>query len=287
MEYENPYSNAKQFWSAVKTKFELDTQRTAPVKPFVTLTFAQSLDAKISSANKQQILLSCKESMVLTHHLRTVHDAILVGVGTVLTDDPRLNGKRIVTYFLLADIVGRYMIRFVEPSEYETAHNPTPVILDTNLRIPENARIIHYHKQDSRCKPPIIVCSPTAYNSSSSKKSTLESYGAKVITVDEADCDVSGRPTIGAILVALGGQGVRSIMVEGGSQIIGSFLKEQATSTNSTIDLMIVTVSPKIIGSLGTGPTDSIVLDGSPPAIELKDQMYKQFGCDFVVASLL
>ncbi|CAK5280718.1 unnamed protein product [Mycena citricolor] len=61
------------------------------IRPRVTLTFAQSLDAKIAGALGAQLILSGKESMVMTHWLRTMHDGILVGIGTALNDDPQLN----------------------------------------------------------------------------------------------------------------------------------------------------------------------------------------------------
>lgn len=61
-------------------------------RPFITLTFAQSLDGKIAKQG-QQILISGKESMAMTHRLRTLHDGILVGIGTALIDNPQLNGK--------------------------------------------------------------------------------------------------------------------------------------------------------------------------------------------------
>lgn len=64
-------------------------------RPHVTLTYAQSLDAKIAGANGNQLILSGKESLVMTHWLRTMHDAILVGVGTALNDDPQLNSMHI------------------------------------------------------------------------------------------------------------------------------------------------------------------------------------------------
>jgi hypothetical protein len=60
-------------------------------RPRVTLTFAQSIDGKIAGRNGRQLILSGKESMVMTHWMRTIHDAILVGVGTALNDDPQLN----------------------------------------------------------------------------------------------------------------------------------------------------------------------------------------------------
>jgi hypothetical protein len=61
-------------------------------RPRVTLTFAQSVDGKIAGRDGKQLILSGKESMVMTHWMRTIHDAILVGIGTARNDDPQLNG---------------------------------------------------------------------------------------------------------------------------------------------------------------------------------------------------
>ncbi|KAF7793459.1 hypothetical protein EIP86_004571 [Pleurotus ostreatoroseus] len=60
-------------------------------RPYVTLTFAQSIDAKIAGKGGKQLALSGKESLVMTHWMRTMHDAIMVGIGTALNDDPQLN----------------------------------------------------------------------------------------------------------------------------------------------------------------------------------------------------
>lgn len=61
-------------------------------RPLVTLTFAQSLDGKVAGSGGRQIAISGHESLVMTHVLRTLHQAILVGVGTLLNDNPQLNG---------------------------------------------------------------------------------------------------------------------------------------------------------------------------------------------------
>lgn len=63
-------------------------------RPWITLTFAQSRDGKIAGAGRTPLRLSGDASMHMTHRLRAMHAAILVGVGTILADDPRLNGTR-------------------------------------------------------------------------------------------------------------------------------------------------------------------------------------------------
>lgn len=62
-------------------------------RPHVTLTYAQSLDAKIAGQHGKQLILSGKESMIMTHWMRTMHDGIMIGVGTAVNDDPQLNSK--------------------------------------------------------------------------------------------------------------------------------------------------------------------------------------------------
>ena len=85
-------------------------------RPFVTVSYAQSVDGSIAGRNRLPIRLSGPAAMRLTHRLRAVHDAILVGIETVLADDPRLT------------------VRLV------AGPNPRPIVLDTQLRTPPGCR---------------------------------------------------------------------------------------------------------------------------------------------------
>ena len=109
-----------------KRNHQNDGSITIPMtttRPFVTLAYAQTLDGMIAaksidnkSVTSNNLLLSCPQSMILTHHLRNVHDAILVGGSTFRLDQPRLNVRL--------------------PSEhtpFRRVKDPMPVILDTNL----------------------------------------------------------------------------------------------------------------------------------------------------------
>ena len=87
-------------------------------RPFVTVSYAQSLDGSIATVNKQQMQLSGTESMRLTHQLRACCQSILVGIGTVLADNPSLTVRR------------------------AEGQNPQPIILDTRLRTPLDADLI-------------------------------------------------------------------------------------------------------------------------------------------------
>ncbi len=87
-------------------------------RPFVTLTYAQSLDGSIAGEGNRPLSLSCESALALTHELRAAHDAILVGIGTVLADNPRLN------------------VRLVN------GEDPRPIVVDSRLRIPRNVNLL-------------------------------------------------------------------------------------------------------------------------------------------------
>ena len=99
----------------LERRAELARQNTG--RPFVTLTYAQSLDGSIARVPGKRLQLSGPEAQAMTHRLRAVNDAILVGIGTVLADNPRLT------------------VRLAEGSD------PQPVILDSKLRFPLDANL--------------------------------------------------------------------------------------------------------------------------------------------------
>lgn len=86
-------------------------------RPHVTLTYAQSWDGSIASDPGTPMALSGDESLRMTHQLRSLHDGILVGIGTVLADDPRLNVRK------------------------WSGRDPQPIVLDSHLRMPPSSRL--------------------------------------------------------------------------------------------------------------------------------------------------
>jgi GTP cyclohydrolase II len=134
-------------------------------------------------------MLSGEESMRLTHRLRAVHDAVLVGVGTVLCDDPQLT-TRLVS--------GRTGLR---------------VVLDSWLRTPTTARVLRAHST-----PPLIVGRETA---SRARADALRHAGADVLLLPGAPSGIS----LGALLTNLAALGVSGLMVEGGPTVLRSFLR--------------------------------------------------------------
>ena len=161
-------------------------------RPLVTLSYAQSLDGSLSALQGEGLALSCAESRRLTHRLRAANAAILVGIGTVLADDPSLSAR----------LVG--------------GPHPQPVVLDRRLRIPPEARLVQ-----CRELPPWVFCGPEAPGE---RQGVLEALGVRVLRVNLSSW---GGLDLNLVLGQLARLGIASLMVEGGGRVISSFLKER------------------------------------------------------------
>jgi riboflavin-specific deaminase-like protein len=177
--------------------------------------------------------------MRLTHGIRAACESILVGIGTVLADDPRLAAF---------DGAGR---------------QPQPVVLDTHLRTPLEARLVQ--RPDAR--PWLIHRNDLP----ASRMRWLREAGAAPMPCAPGP---DGRIDLLALMKLLCENRVNSIMVEGGARVITSFLRCQLA------DLLIITVSPQFIGGLSV--LDSAGSEGSVP-IHLPEPAYQQTGPDMVL----
>jgi 3,4-dihydroxy 2-butanone 4-phosphate synthase/GTP cyclohydrolase II len=177
-------------------------------RPFVTLSFAQSLDGCLAQHCGQPTRLSDKESWNITHRLRSLHDGILIGRGTLLSDDPLLN------------------VRFYD------GPSPRPIVLDTHGESPEDARL--FRLQAGRA----ILATACQKNSA-----LLQRFpGVKTLHLTSKN----NRIELQSLLHALHEEGIESLMVEGGGQVLSSFLGE------GLCDFLVVTVTPHIIGNEGS-----------------------------------
>ena len=136
-----------------------------------------------------------------------MHDAIIVGVGTVISDNPQLTVRR---------VPGR---------------NPQPVVLDTHLRIPMDCRLL----ADGALKPWIA----TLDSADPDRKQALETAGAAVLC---APASSDGRVDLPRLLQELAQLGIRSVMVEGGVQVIRSVIDARL------VDYLVTTVAPRFVG---------------------------------------
>ena len=176
--------------------------------PLVTLKFAQTLDGRIATASGDSLGLSSEEFRKLAHRLRATNDAVLVGIDTVLADNPRLT------------------VRLVR------GRNPTRVILDSRLRMPLDSEIV-----STRDVAPVIIA--TTAQADGKRVSHLRELGLEILVVQP---DQSGEIDLKHLLRALGERNVSSLLVEGGGKVITSFLRQKLA------DKVVIAVAPKILG---------------------------------------
>jgi 3,4-dihydroxy 2-butanone 4-phosphate synthase/GTP cyclohydrolase II len=207
-------------------------------RPLVTLSYAQSLDGSIAARPGRPFPLSGSQSMALTHSLRAMHDAILVGIGTVLADNPRLN------------------VRLV------AGKDPQPVILDSRLRFPPYANLLR------NGRAPWIAASEGA---DAHRQQALEAAGAKIFRIPSTN----GWLDLNYLLEYFKMMGIDSLMVEGGAQIITSFLSSRL------VDQIVLTIAPLLVGGLRV--VDNF---GQPPLQRfprLRNVSYQRLGEDLVL----
>ncbi|MGF2616701.1 bifunctional diaminohydroxyphosphoribosylaminopyrimidine deaminase/5-amino-6-(5-phosphoribosylamino)uracil reductase RibD [Rossellomorea vietnamensis] len=179
--------------------------------PYVTLKSAVTLDGKTASYTGDSKWITSEESRLDVHKYRHNHDAILVGVNTVIQDNPLLTTRL-----------------------PRGGKNPVRVILDTNLRIPIESKILDVQDAET-----IIFCGSNA--SFEKKKYLLE----KGVTIEQLD---SPSLSIDLVLKRLGELRVTSLFVEGGSAVHFSFLKEKAYQE------VVIYMAPKLVGGSNAFP---------------------------------
>lgn len=176
--------------------------------PLVTMKFAQTLDGRIATTTGDSRWISSAEFRRLAHQLRATNDAVMVGIETVLTDDPQLT------------------VRLVK------GRNPTRVILDTRLRIPLDAEVV----QSREVAPTLIA---TTSRANEKKLPRLREMGIEVLIIPE---DEAGEVDLRNLLRALGERNISSLLVEGGAGVITSLLRQNLA------DRVILAIAPKIMG---------------------------------------
>jgi len=160
--------------------------------PFVTLKLAASLDGKIAAVTGDARWISSEDSRRVVHQLRNQIDAVVVGVGTVIADDPQLTCR------------------------ISNGRNPWRVVLDSHLRIPLSARLLRQPDPEKN----IIV---TGDRSRRKKIDALEALGARVWQVKLR----RGRIPWATIVKRLAAQGALSVMIEGGAATAAWALQEK------------------------------------------------------------
>lgn len=175
-------------------------------RPFVTVSFAQTADGCLSTTSSERLFISNASALRITHQLRAVHAGILVGVETVITDNPQLTVRHVA------------------------GDNPCRIVLDTNLRIPLSSSLLHDKGGQ--------VFLATDRGAPLDKIQQFEALGAKVLPFA---CESTVPLT--QLLNKLYELGIRELIVEGGGQVISSFL------AHGLVDFMTVTMGKFFIGN--------------------------------------
>jgi 3,4-dihydroxy 2-butanone 4-phosphate synthase/GTP cyclohydrolase II len=210
-------------------------------RPCVTLSYAQSLDGSIAGCTGEQLGISGDLALDFTHRLRAMHDAILVGVNTVVTDDPRLTVRRV------------------------EGPNPRPIVVDSNLRIPLDSRLLR------RREAATIVA--TTEGACALKAARLVACGAEVWFLPKTP---NGRVDLDALFCRLGRHGIASVMVEGGASIITSIIESDLAHQ------LVVTVAPRLLGGVRAVGSLERASGARPGLVRVR---YQQAGNDLLVHS--
>lgn len=188
---------------------ESDAAGNQPGRPFVTVSYAQTLDGRLATRSGSSQWISGEESLRLVHELRASHDAILVGVGTVLRDNPRLT------------------VRFAP------GRDPLRVIVDSQVRTPLTAAVL----ADGAAHGTLLA---TTHSAPDERRRAVEALGATVLRLP---VEAAGHVDLAALLAALAERGIGSVMVEGGARIITALLRARLA------DRLVVTIAPKVLGT--------------------------------------
>jgi diaminohydroxyphosphoribosylaminopyrimidine deaminase/5-amino-6-(5-phosphoribosylamino)uracil reductase len=215
--------------------------------PEVIIKAAASLDGRIATSSGDARWISSKESRIYAHKLRAENDAVLVGVGTVIADNPVLNVRH---------IKGR---------------NPLRVVLDSELQTPLNANVTL--EQD---KLPTIFF--TSEKAQEDKIAQFRDLGCKV---EPVSLDYQKRLSLPDVLKHLGECGVSSLLVEGGTSIFTSFLKQEL------VDRIIIAIAPKIIGGDGLPLINSLAITKMGKALTWKYHIIRKSGDDILLDILV
>ncbi len=184
-------------------------ENRADPRPAVTVSYAQTLDGRLATADGSSQWISSPESLRVAHILRAKHEAIMVGAGTACRDDPRLT------------------VRLVPGKD------PIRVVVDSTLRTPLTAAVLAH----GAAAGTVLAVTERAPTDRCAEATHL---GATVLRLP---VETEGRVDLKALLSELYASGVRSVLVEGGAALITSLL------CNRLVDRLAVCVAPKILGS--------------------------------------
>ncbi len=215
---------------------EFYVKHRATGRPFVTAKFAMSLDGKIATRTGESRWITGEEARRHSHRLRHMHDAILVGVNTVMVDDPELTTR----------------------IEGEDGRQPLRVVVDSQLRIRQSARIVGAGT---------LIATTRAGRVGA----------AEVLTLPAAP---GGRVSLPALLDELGKRNLLSVLVEGGGEVHASFFAD------NLVDKVHAYIAPRVIGGReAPGPVGGPGIERLADAIPLRNLDFTRLGDDMLITA--
>ena len=224
---------------------EIFIKYTRTKRPFVILKCAATLDGRIATRTGDARWVSGDESRAFVHQLRHGADGIMVGIGTVISDDPSLTTRL----------------------ETGKGRDPVRIILDSKLSVSEDAKVL---RLDSDADTIIV----TGEAVSQTKKDVLKQKGIQVISAPLKE----GQINLDLLMSRLGYIGITSLLIEGGSQVIASALKSRI------VDKVMFFYAPRILGGddgfpICRGPGPEFMRQ----CIPIRDTDVRRFGDDVMI----
>jgi len=225
-------------------RFWLHTVRTG--KPYVIAKFAMSLDGKIATTSGDSKWITGPEARERAHQLRRQVDAIIVGAGTVIADDPSLTARDGL------EVVGR----------------PLRVVLDSNGRTPPASAVY-----DRAGRGALLAATKAAL------PSRLEAYRALGVDVVTLDADADGRPDVADLVTAMRERGANAVMIDGGAETLGSFFDA------GLVDEVWAFIAPIIVGG-GKNAVGGHGAARIAEALKLSNIETEQLGPDLLIRGI-
>jgi diaminohydroxyphosphoribosylaminopyrimidine deaminase/5-amino-6-(5-phosphoribosylamino)uracil reductase len=210
-------------------------------RPNVMLKLAVSADGKAGAAGRKPLAITGEETRDRAHLLRAQSDAIMVGIGTVLADDPLLTCR-------------------LPGMEKES---PVRIVLDTALRLPPTSRLV----QTARKTPVWVICGREAPRAT---EQALQAHGVEVLRSEQS----AGRRDLAAVLGLIAGRGITRLMAEGGPTLAAALV------TADLVDEAVLFRSPKTVGAAGIDALEGLPLATLTQSPRLKPLATNSFGSD-------
>lgn len=214
-------------------------------RPFVTSKSAITLDGKIATRSGASRWITGAAARGAGHQLRHANDAVLVGIGTVLQDDPQLTTRL----------------------PQQRGANPLRVVVDSTLRLPPTAQVA-----DVATDRRTLIATTT--QAADAKARVLQERGVEVMRLPACGDE---RVSLDALCAALGERGVASVLLEGGAALTAALLRQRL------IDKMVLFVAPKIIGGDGISVFGPCGVDAMEQVLLLQRLASRQIGDDVML----